>query len=190
VRNAPPGCYLRQCRVAQTATSTGLRAIKREDYPSEMTKFPRPPQRLQWIYTHNPLYFVTCCTYRRRPLLANDRIHNAFIEFAARGQNERGVAVGRDVILPDHLHFFVALPQDLTLGQWVGTLKRMLGKKIERSGSRDPVWRRGFFDHVLRSAESYSEKWDYVRQNPIRAGLVKNVDGWPYAGEIVALYYD
>jgi hypothetical protein len=29
-----------------------------------------------------------------------------------------------------------------------------------------------FFDHLLRSNESYSEKWNYVFDNPVRAGLV------------------
>ena len=33
--------------------------------------------------------------------------------------------------------------------------------------------RRGFFDHVLRNGESYGEKWKYVRENPVRAGLVQ-----------------
>jgi len=31
----------------------------------------------------------------------------------------------------------------------------------------------GFFDHILRNDESYSEKWEYVRENPVRAGLVQ-----------------
>ena len=30
----------------------------------------------------------------------------------------------------------------------------------------------GFFDHLLRSYESYAQKWEYVRENPVRAGLV------------------
>jgi len=28
-----------------------------------------------------------------------------------------------------------------------------------------PHWQKGFFDHVLRSGDSYSQKWDYVREN-------------------------
>ena len=47
-----------------------------------------------------------------------------------------------------------------------------------------------FFDHLLRSEESYAQKWDYVRENPVRAGLVKNVEDWPYAGELITIYAD
>ena len=155
-----------------------------------MTRFPRVPRRLDVIFSRNPVYFVTCCTYRRRPRLANDRVHEAFVRFSKRAQNDFGVAVGRYVILPDHLHLFVALPDDLKLGDWIGTLKRVLTRSLERSGSGDPIWQRGFFDHILRSRESYSEKWNYVRANPVRAGLVTIADEWPFRGEIVDIYYD
>ncbi len=50
-----------------------------------------------------------------------------------------------------------------------------------------PLWQREFFDHVLRSSESYSEKWNYVRDNPVRAGLVVSAEGWALAGEVEEL---
>ena len=45
-----------------------------------------------------------------------------------------------------------------------------------------PLWQRGYFDHVLRSEESYAEKWAYVRDNPVRAGLVDSWEAWPWQG--------
>jgi hypothetical protein len=88
------------------------------------------------------------------------------------------------------LHFFVAISTHVALGSWVGTLTRVIGKAVQRNDSRDPIWQRGFFDHILRSAESYSQKWNYVRENPVRARLVENADAWPYAGEIALIYHD
>jgi len=41
--------------------------------------------------------------------------------------------------------------------------------------------------YVLRSDESVSEKWQYIRQNPVRAALVNDPEDWPYQGEIVAI---
>jgi putative transposase len=40
---------------------------------------------------------------------------------------------------------------------------------------------------VLRNDESYSQKWEYVRENPVRAGLVVRADEWPYQGELVVI---
>jgi REP element-mobilizing transposase RayT len=149
------------------------------------------------------VYFVTCCTYERQTLLANEFIHQAFVDFVKRGFSGSSVAVGRYVLMPDHMHFFVRGPHDFRLSVWVNQLKGFLTKRIRvsrpqgdcyRDRSRSPaanvngqVWQRGFFDHVLRSHESYSEKWRYVEQNPVRAGLVENAVDWPYAGQIMEI---
>ncbi len=149
-------------------------------------KFTRPPRRLDWVFSDAPIYFVTCCTYRKRPKLANDQFHYAFIAFSNRATTEFHIAIGRYVIMPDHLHFFVTGPLEFDLGKWIGVLKRTLAKALPASDSRDPFWQRGFFDHLLRSNESYAKKWEYVRANPVR-GLVADAKDWPYAGEIVDL---
>ena len=44
-----------------------------------------------------------------------------------------------------------------------------MNKLLGRTG---PVWQEESFDHVLRSQESFEEKLEYVRQNPVRRGLV------------------
>jgi REP element-mobilizing transposase RayT len=152
-----------------------------------MSPYPRLPPRLGRIFPSNPVYFVTLCAYRRRQLLTTTAISNAFVRFAQRAYSEHNIAVGRHVIMPDHIHFFVTGPDDFKLGQWVGTLKQVLRKSIERPSTGDPIWQRGFFDHVLRSEESYAQKWNYVRDNPVRVGLVANADDWPYAGEIITI---
>jgi len=152
-----------------------------------MRRFPRTPPRLDRVIPRNPVFFVTACTYRRRRVLANKRVAVLFVEFAERAYSEHNIAVGRYVIMPDHLHLFVCGPDDLELGRWVGMLKQCLEKQVVLGGSARHFWQRRFFDHVLRSDESYNQKWNYVRANPVRAGLVTNPDDWPYAGEIIPI---
>lgn len=71
----------------------------------------------------------------------------------------------------------------------VQSLRRVLGKKLLRLGFQKPHWQEGFFDHLLRTAESYSEKWEYVRMNPVRAGLCEEPEDWRFQGEIVRIEY-
>jgi REP element-mobilizing transposase RayT len=130
---------------------------------------------------------VTPCTYRRRRLLAAAAVNASFIQFAERAYAEPNIAVGRYVIMPDHVHLFVTGPDDFDLGRWVGILKTSLAKSVAREKTLEPLWQRRFFDHVLRSEESYGQKWNYVRDNPVRAGLVAEADDWPYAGEIITI---
>jgi hypothetical protein len=73
-----------------------------------------------------------------------------------------------------HLHAFVGLDdRKIDLAEWMKSLKNTLSKALRFDGIAAPYWQKDFFDHVLRSEESYEEKWHYVRENPVRAGLVK-----------------
>ena len=119
--------------------------------------------------------------------------------------------MGAYVIMPDHLHLFVALEgvgqredgdghrpplqlcdahrAPLQLGEWMKSLKNALSKALREHDVEAPHWQKGYFDHVLRSAESYSEKWNYVCHNPVRAGLVGRWKDWPWLGEPFPLEY-
>ena len=50
-----------------------------------------------------------------------------------------------------------------------------------------PLFQRDCWDRQLRTGESYKQKWEYVRNNPVRKGLVANADEWPYQGELNVL---
>ena len=160
------------------AVATAL-AVKRN--------FGKRPPRLDRVFDASPLYFVTFCAHQRTAFLARDEIHAAFVLFAKRAERDFNVAVGRYVIMPDHVHLFVRGGRDFRLGPWIGALKQALGKAAKFSQAKGQIWEEGFSDHVLRSDESYSQKWNYVRENPVRAGLVRSVAEWPYQGEILSI---
>jgi putative transposase len=97
--------------------------------------------------------------------------------------------VGRYVIMPYHVHFFCsaelgakALPTFMQ--GWKQYTSKRMARELKLSRT---IWQEEFFDHVLRSSESYSQKWDYVKENPVRAGLVEGSDEWPWQGEIELL---
>src|SRR5437899_10902197 len=151
--------------------------------------FNRRPLRLEHLFTKlRPFYFVTFNTSTRASMLARQEIHHAFRKFCQRAHERYDVAVGRYVLMPDHVHLFVAFPPTgITLSKWMQALRSVLGKELLRLGFQKPHWQEGFFDHVLRSAESYAEKWEYVRMNPVRAGLCRKSEDWVYQGEIVSI---
>jgi putative transposase len=67
---------------------------------------------------------------------------------------------------------------------WKSVSSRQITKVLN---VRVPVWQEDYFDRYLRSAESYGQKWQYVRNNPVRAGLVRCPEDWPYQGRIWSL---
>ena len=76
--------------------------------------------------------------------------------------------------MPDHLHALIGVYARTSLGQLIRDYKRITAKI---AGIK---WQRNFFDHRLRHDESLAEKFAYVCQNPVRAGLIRSENDWPY----------
>jgi putative transposase len=147
----------------------------------------RPPRLAQIFQSYGaPLFFVTICTLHRRKIPSLPVAQEVLTTYGKRATSEFNVALGRYVIMPDHFHFFIRGDQNFVLGDWIKGLKRAMSEAFPKEQSRR-LWQPGFFDHLLRNDESYVQKWDYVRENPVRAGLVKFAQDWPYQGEIVCI---
>jgi REP element-mobilizing transposase RayT len=140
-------------------------------------------------FSERPLFFLTICTHKRRRILANNEAHEAFTSFCLASLEKAEVWVGRYVLMPDHLHVFACAKESHNISRWVASLKKFMAKHWRHSGLVAPFWQKGFFDHVLRTGESYSQEWGYIRENPVSAGLVRSVDDWPYQGEIHNLWW-
>ena len=142
--------------------------------------------RLERIYQENPVVFITFCTHKRLKLLDSPTVQGAFESFC-HAAKDRHIFVGRYVIVPDHVHFFVSLPELDGLAVWMKSLKNFLSKTLKASGYPAPHWQKGYFDHVVRSEIARESKWIYVRMNPVRHGLVDGCDKWLYQGQVFPL---
>ncbi|MFA7175050.1 MAG: transposase [Kiritimatiellia bacterium] len=151
--------------------------------------FRKKPPRLPFVHQQYqiPLYFITFNAWQRQAILANQSVFDAFVEYAElNALNNR--AIGKFVIMPDHIHLFVCLDPDYKLATFIRLLKQALSKIIKAEHPEiTRVWQPGFFDHLIRSNESYAEKWSYVNDNPVRKLLVERAEEWPWSGEIVRI---
>jgi putative transposase len=134
--------------------------------------------------------FLTVCTEKREHWLTQIHVQQALHDI---WQNTATAWLVSDyLIMPDHLHLFCA-PHGLkfTIEHWIGFWKDRLAKNLKNKGSGAPLPYRvigkflaGGFHHRLRDSENYSQKWQYVRENPLRAGLVTCPEDWPYSGRV------
>jgi putative transposase len=120
------------------------------------------------------IYFITLCIEDRKPVLANDLAWSAILAAFKKSYSWHFFSA---VAMPDHLHFLAA-PQERSAK--VGTLSRWLKYHVTQRLKPDWSWQEGCFDRLLRTTESWEEKWFYVRQNPVRAGLVLKPEDWPH----------
>jgi len=141
-------------------------------------------KRLPFVCVDPAIFYITTNALDRQCVLAPS-LADIVVHALAEAGRRNGWAVGRYVVMPDHVHFFC---QDRTrrkkLDDFVGGFKQMVTRLAWDRGWSGKLWQAEFWDHVLRSEESYAQKWEYVRYNPVRKGLCATPEEWPYQGEI------
>jgi len=147
-----------------------------------------PSQRLRRHPVHWPpsekfnrsiIVFATACTAKRRKIIATPPSHAAIV---TAWNNATKWIVGRYVIMPNHIHFFCA-PNEFeapSLERWMRYWKSLVSRELGEHSHT--LWQRDHWDRQLRHGESYDEKWEYVRSNPVRHGLVAKPEDWLYQG--------
>jgi REP element-mobilizing transposase RayT len=128
------------------------------------------------------IVFLTVCTEKRLPWLATPDHHTLLRSIWSEATAWR---TGRYMFLPDHLHLFAAPGgTEFSLEAWIKYWKSQFRKKNTNKVYR---FQTDHWDTRLRRGESYEEKWEYVVNNPVRHGLVRRSEDWPYQGTIFEL---
>jgi REP element-mobilizing transposase RayT len=90
------------------------------------------------------------------------------------------------VVMPEHVHLLLtplgdAEGRPYLLQEILKLIKGTSARSVNRLvGRASPVWQEESFDHVLRSDESFEEKMEYIRQNPVRRGLANRPEDYPW----------
>ena len=182
--------FTRNANVVVVAVSD-RRTYALGDSDSLLTSLSVPDRlrRLDIIYQRSPIYFVTAAVAERRKVLAKQEIHRAFRAFADCAPN-CGTWVGAYVVMPDHLHLFVAIDGErLTLSAWMKSLKGTLSSKLRAQRNAPPYWQKGFLITCFVAATPIHKNGPMYGKNPVRAGLATAWEEWPFLGEIFALEF-
>ena len=127
------------------------------------------------------IVFLTVCTVANKPILARCDVAALLV---SGWQKTESWAVGRYVIMPDHVHLFCA-PSEFParpLEQWVRFWKAATSRAWPRR-QEQPVWQRDGWDTQLRRDENYEAKWEYEIK-PDEVSMVRP-EGRPAAVKLV-----
>ncbi len=176
---------------------------------------PTPPRRValrlpDFDYFQEGWYFITICTKRRAYLfghIVNEEMQlNEFGEIVAATWDDLScynptIKLDAFTVMPNHVHGIIViagskaggetppLQKTPTLGQILGYYKYQSTAKINalRKTASEPVWQRGYYEHVIRDEESLNrireyiiynpQRWDLDRENPQAQGK-DGFDGW------------
>jgi putative transposase len=134
-----------------------------------------------WLPLDSPVvYFVTAgCHRRQRVFAAADSVRVA-AECLGRCEGRHSWKISQSCFMPDHVHLFVVpmRHREQSLAEFMRAWKSCVTLRL----GRGQIWQAGFFDHLLRSEESAEQKWEYVRLNPVRAGLCERPEDYAWSG--------
>ena len=94
------------------------------------------------------------------------------------------------VVLPDHLHIIMTLPQeDADFPTRWQLIKRRFTAAVAKAGSpvlrhrngEYALWQRRFWEHTIRDQKDFERHVDYIHFNPVKHGLVARVRDWQYS---------
>ena len=132
-------------------------------------------------------FTVTLADRRSRALVENVGALRSAFRLA---RLQRPFAIEAIVVLPDHLHSIMTLPEgDSDFSNRWRHIKSSFSRQVaansehlkpNRKGEYG-LWQRRFWEHPIRDDEDFSRHFDYVHFNPVRHGLVSRVRDWPYS---------
>jgi len=136
-------------------------------------------------YVPGGRYFFTLVTWRRRPVFGRHAAIEALRNAIRTVKHSRPFGVDGIVILPDHLHCILQLPEGDTdfSGRW-REIKKACSRRIAPASDHRRerrVWQRRFWEHAIRSRDDWRRHMDYIHYNPVRHGFVAHPAEWPWS---------
>ncbi|UFH50471.1 REP-associated tyrosine transposase [Pseudomonas sp. KNUC1026] len=122
------------------------------------------------------LYLLTLVTSRRQRLFLDWRSGQPVIQAMRKAEVLGESDTLAWVLMPDHLHWLVALRQN-SLAELVRKLKNRACRAMP--GRPSGLWQDGYHDKAIRQLKDALPVARYIVANPVRAGLVREVGHYP-----------
>lgn len=155
-----------------------LRAFSKQDL--QAVNFSR--RKLPHWELEGSTYFVTFRVHKSLGGVFEDRSFAAIVEEALWFGYAERYFLHAYVIMPDHVHLLVQPVDGWTLAKILQSLKGFTARQINSHlGRKGAFWQDESFDHLVRNEEDWFDKFDYIHDNPVKAGLVKNPQDYPFS---------
>jgi putative transposase len=130
------------------------------------------------IPSHSARLFVSRSSRRRT-------VVGLVLEQIARAAAEQRFAVITYCFMPDHAHLLVeGMSADADAKAFIARAKQYSGFYYKQEHGVT-LWQRYGFEHTLRDDELTLVVVKYILENPVRSGLVKRVEDYPFSGSLV-----
>jgi len=162
-----------------------------EQHPQRRTHRLRPNV---YAYTGHEFYFTVCARHQRQPF-RNQKLATTVIDSLLWTRERYCWSLFCYCLMPDHLHFVCRLTDRdvrvLNAGargevpegvlEHLGRFKSYTTKISWQFGCTGKLWQKSSYDRVLDLEKPFEDVVQYVLDNPVRKGLVRQWQEWPYS---------
>lgn len=132
------------------------------------------------------VYFLTFTTWDRLQLTeaARQVVLNACLFF-----NHKRFEIFSMVVMPDHVHIMIqpwakSPTEYWSLSSIMHSIKSYSAKQIPKVMKHmGTVWAIEWHDRIIRDDQEFQNTWEYIRQNPVKAGLSATPEVYPFLWE-------
>jgi len=137
------------------------------------------PWGLRRFHQTGDLHFVTFTCYRREALLTTPHAKLLVERALEQARRHYGFWVSGYVIMPEHVHLLVSEPDRASLSTALQAMKQSVARRL--IGGGEHFWQARYYDFNVYSKQKRLEKLSYMHWNPVKRGLVKEPQDWPWS---------
>jgi putative transposase len=127
-------------------------------------------------------YFITICAHMQRNLFQRAEVAELMVETFLKYRDAEEFELHEYVVMPNHVHLLLTLDDQQPLGRVIQLIKGGFSYSLRKSGLIfQEVWQQRYFDRRVRDANEFMTFAQYIRQNPVRKGLVEIAEDYPYS---------
>jgi putative transposase len=128
-------------------------------------------------------YHVAARANRKEMILQPEAIKKLFLSTVKRAKVKYRFTIGNFCLMNNHFHMIIQPAPGYSLSrimQWIlGVFAMSYNRRSKLVGH---VWMARFISHILSSLKDYLRAFEYIDQNPVRAGLVLESREWEFGG--------
>ncbi len=126
-------------------------------------------------------FFVTTKTIQGQFLLQSERMATLLIDVLRFYMAEKKFIVHDFVVMPNHLHALLTIDDEMTIEKAMQLIKGGFSYRAKKElGFAGEIWQPGFSEVRIRDRRSFLKHREYIDQNPVKAGLAKTPEEYPY----------
>ena len=139
------------------------------------------------VHREGGAFFLTATVRDRRRPFSNPRTATKCLSILRETAAKLGVEVDTHCLMPDHVHLLITAQEGIDVADFMYRFKQASGFDCNRQlGWSGPFWQASYYDHLIRKSEDVESVRAYILGNPVRVGIVDDVEEYPYGGSLVS----